>query len=107
MIRHVVLLQISGSVARSESQKVFDAIARIARATPGMVGFSGGANIPGSGLNQGFTHCFTIDFKDEKSRDAYLEGLGQDETCWRLTDMTVGGLGGILSMNIDLGDQKA
>tara|TARA_B100000123_G_C25726694_1_gene427264 strand:+ start:968 stop:1291 length:324 start_codon:yes stop_codon:yes gene_type:complete len=106
MIRHVVLLQISGSVDRTECRNVLDAIAKIASNTPGMLSFVGGANMPGSGLNQGFTHCFTIDFVDTKARDDYLDRLDQDETCWRLTDITVGGLGGILSMNLDLGDQK-
>lgn len=104
MIRHVVLLQISGTANRTEVSKTLAAIEEKALATPGMVAFTGGENQKGNGLNQGFTHCYTIDFVDAHARDTYLDLLDQDETCWRLSDITVGGLGGILSMNIDITD---
>ncbi|PKR58915.1 Dabb family protein [Thalassospira lohafexi] len=104
MIRHVVLLQFSGVTKPDDIKDVLGAIKANAVATPGMVGFAGGKNLQGGGLNQGFTHCYTLDFVDAKARDAYLDRLDNDETCWRLSDMTVGGLGGILSMNIDVTD---
>lgn len=106
MIRHIVLLQIASHVAESDIEAMLKQLEEVALATPGMMAFCGGAKISGSGLAQGFTHGLNIDFVDELARDAYLAELDRDRTGRRLSDMTEGGLGGILIMNINIDDIK-
>lgn len=104
MIRHVVLLQVSDAISRAHVDEVLERLEANAMATPGIIAFVGGKKLTDSWMGQGFTHCYTIDFSDETARDIYLDRLDQDETCWKLSDIMVGGLGGILSMNLDITD---
>ncbi|MEQ9346313.1 MAG: Dabb family protein [Thalassospira sp.] len=104
MIRHIVLVQVSGSIPAEQIKEVLVGVEAAAFETPGMVAFAGGAKTTGSGLSQGFTHGYTIDFFDEEARDIYLAELDRDGIGRRLTDIAVGGLGGVLAMNIDISD---
>ncbi|MBX2832353.1 MAG: Dabb family protein [Rhodospirillales bacterium] len=106
MIRHIVLLQVSGSIPPGQIKEVLIGVESAALATSGMVAFAGGEKTTGSGLSQGFTHGYTIDFKDDEARDHYLVALDEDGLGRRLSDIAVGGLGGILVMNIDISDIK-
>lgn len=102
MIRHIVLVQVSGTSDPDENTAVFNGIRNIALATEGCLAFAGGANLTPGGLNQGFSHAFTIDFINAAARDAYLANLDMDGIGKRLADLSESGLGGILVMNIGL-----
>ena len=39
---------------------------------PGILDFEWGTNMSPEKLDQGFTHCFVVTFKDVAARDAYL-----------------------------------
>lgn len=83
MIRHIVLLQIPSHIARDKIDSMFDQLQQIALAMPGTVAFCSGANMPGSGLHQGFTHVINIDFIDETavthmSRNLIVTGSAAD-----------------------------
>lgn len=104
MIRHIVLIQVSGNQTPETITNVLAGVEAAALATSGVVSFAGGPKIPGSGMSQGFTHGFTIDFVDEDARDLYLSELDRDGIGRRLSDIAVGGLGGILVMNINISD---
>jgi hypothetical protein len=104
MIRHIVLLQVADHITSDEIKTMIAQLADTAMSLPGTVAFCGGQKIAGSGLSQGFTHGFNTDFVDEKARDAYLAELDGDRVGSRLSEITVGGLGGILVMNIDITD---
>jgi hypothetical protein len=104
MIRHIVLLQIPSHVPDAEINAMIGQLEKAALAVPGMVAFCGGAKRPGSGLSQGFTHAVNIDFVNEDARDVYLSELDHDRVGIRLSEMTEGGLGGILIMNISIDD---
>ncbi|HAY49938.1 Dabb family protein [Thalassospira sp.] len=104
MLRHIVLLQVADHVNPDQVETLIDQLAKAAMSVPGMVAFCGGKKKAGSGLSQGFTHGFNIDFVDEQARDAYLAELDSDRVGSRLSEITVGGLGGILVMNIDIDD---
>jgi hypothetical protein len=39
---------------------------------PGITAYEWGANVSPEGLNQGFTHCFTLSFASEEDRNGYL-----------------------------------
>tara|TARA_R110000796_G_scaffold121432_2_gene235620 strand:- start:28323 stop:28700 length:378 start_codon:yes stop_codon:yes gene_type:complete len=104
MLRHIVLLQVASDVDLASVDLIISQMEKAALAVPGAIAFGGGPKKPGSGMSQGFTHGYTIDFCDEKSRDTYLAELDRDHVGRRLSDITVGGLGGILVMNVDVRD---
>ncbi|MCC9621221.1 Dabb family protein [Thalassospira sp. MA62] len=104
MIRHVVMIQIDGTADPAQVRDVFNGLQQAALNVDGMMAYCAGANLVGSGLNQGFTHCITIDFDNAAARDFYLSELDRDGIGARLSQITVGGLGGILVMNIDISD---
>ena len=106
MLRHIVLLQIGDGVSASQITGLLDELSQVALETPGILAFAGGPKTPGSGLSQGFTHALTIDFVDGAARDAYLSGLDKDGVGRRISEMTVGGLGGVLAINLDISDMK-
>ena len=41
-------------------------------AIPGIAAYEWGTNVSPEGLNDGFTHCFTLTFAAAEDRDAYL-----------------------------------
>jgi hypothetical protein len=45
---------------------------RLPSAIPGIVAYEWGTNVSPEGLNDGFTHCFTLSFAKAEDRDAYL-----------------------------------
>ncbi|RCK49097.1 Dabb family protein [Thalassospira profundimaris] len=102
MLRHIVLLQVADHIPADQVDAIIDQLAKTAMSLPGTKAFCGGKKKIGSGLSQGFTHGYNIDFVDEAARDAYLAELDGDRVGSRLSEITVGGLGGILVMNIDI-----
>ena len=104
MIRHIALLQIKSRIPDEEIKAMISQLEQAALTVPGMVAFCGGAKQPGSGMSQGFTHVINIDFVDAASRDIYLSELDRDRMGIRVSEMTEGGLGGILTINIDIDD---
>ncbi|KXJ55071.1 MAG: stress responsive protein [Thalassospira sp. Nap_22] len=104
MIRHIVLLQIPSHIAQSDIDTMIGELEKVAFSVPGALAFSGGPKMTGSGLSQGFTHAITIDFTDLAARDTYVRGLDQDWIGIRLSEMTEGGLGGILAISVNVDD---
>lgn len=71
-LRHVVLLKFKESASPEDIKKVEDAFRALAAKIPAIQGFEWGTNISPENLNQGFTHCFLLTFRDAKGRDEYL-----------------------------------
>lgn len=72
VLRHVVLFSFNNDAT---AQQVMDVVARFAalqEGIPGILDFEWGTNVSPEGLNDGFTHCFTLSFDSAEQRDAYL-----------------------------------
>jgi len=70
MIRHIVIFRSAASNEKvNEALKVLE---QLKDKIPGILAFSGGPYSSNEGLNRGYTHAFSMDFKDASSRDAYL-----------------------------------
>lgn len=71
MIRHMVFLKLKNS-----DPAAVDALFATLRGLPakldGLEAVSGGPYASPEGINRGFTHGFSMDFRDAASRDAYL-----------------------------------
>lgn len=72
VLRHVVMFQFKEASSKAEVQAVVDAFRELPGKIPEIAGFEYGANNSPEGLNDGFTHCFLVTFKNEQGRQAYL-----------------------------------
>ena len=104
MIRHIVLFKARQDLREGTLQKIFDGLAGLRHAIPGMVDFHGSENCSPEGLNKDYTHGFTIDFMDVGSRDAYLADPEHKKLGEQLTDSTNGGVDGLVVFDVNLSD---
>lgn len=104
MIRHIVLFKLRPDLREGTLQKIFDGLAGLRHAIPGMVDFHGSENFSPEGLTQGFTHGFTIDFMDVAARDAYLVDPEHKALGEQLTGAVEGGKDGLIVLDLNLSD---
>jgi hypothetical protein len=72
VLRHVVMYKFRSDLPPAQLQEVLDAFCALPSKIDAIVGFDKGTNISTEGKSDGLTHCFVVDFKDEKGRDAYI-----------------------------------
>ncbi len=72
MIKHIVLLKFKANVTPNKINSAFQQLGNLKSLIPSMSHFSFGENCSPEDLNKGFTHAFTMEFKDIQGRDAYL-----------------------------------
>ncbi|MEW6371927.1 MAG: Dabb family protein [Pseudomonadota bacterium] len=71
-LRHVVLFAFKETASAEDVDAVVADFATLPQAIPGIVSYEWGTNVSPEGLNDGFTHCFTLSFAGAEDRDAYL-----------------------------------
>lgn len=71
-LRHVVLFAFKPDAASADVDAVVAGFAALPREIPGISAYEWGTNVSPEGLNDGFTHCFTLSFARAEDRDAYL-----------------------------------
>lgn len=71
-LRHVVLFSFKPEAGADAVDGVVNGFAALPGAIPGIVSYEWGTNVSPEGLNDGFTHCFTLTFASVEDRDAYL-----------------------------------
>ena len=71
-LRHVVLFAFKEGAGREAVDAVVADFGRLPAEIPGITAYEWGTNVSPEGLNQGFTHCFTLTFAGDAERDAYL-----------------------------------
>jgi hypothetical protein len=71
-LRHVVLFAFKDSATLERIDAVVADFGLLKERIPGIVAYEWGTNVSPEGLNQGYTHCFTLTFASENDRDAYL-----------------------------------
>jgi hypothetical protein len=72
VLRHVVMFSFKQGTAPEQIQKIEDAFAQLPKKIDTIVGFEWGTNNSPEKLDQGYTHCFLLTFKDEAGRAIYL-----------------------------------
>lgn len=72
MVRHIALFQFKEGVTAQKIDECFIALQSMVGRIPGIVSFEHGPYDSPEGLNDGFTHGFTMTFDSPESRDAYL-----------------------------------
>ena len=104
MIRHIVLFKARSDLRDGALQKIFDGLAGLRHSIPDMIDFHGSENVSPEGLNQGFSHGFTIDFMNVAARDAYLADPEHKALGQQLTDVVDGGPSGLVVLDVNLSD---
>ena len=73
MIRHTVLFKLKSGVSKQEVERVFTDILGLTNQLGGILSVTGGTcYFHEDNDNTLFSHGFSIDFQDKKSRDAFL-----------------------------------
>lgn len=72
-LRHVVMLSFKPAAAADQVDAIVDGFGKLPAEIPGITAFEWGTNVSPEGLNDGFTHCFTLTFASAPDRDAYLD----------------------------------
>ena len=71
-LRHVVLFAFRDDASFEDVDAIVTGFAALPAAIPGITSYEWGTNVSPEGLNDGFTHCFTLTFEQAEDRDAYL-----------------------------------
>lgn len=71
-LRHVVLFAFRENASPEAVESVVTDFGRLPSEIPGIAAYEWGTNVSPEGLNNGFTHCFTLSFASDADRDAYL-----------------------------------
>lgn len=72
LLRHVVLFSFRKDAPTEAVDAVVSGFHALPAAIPGIVSYEWGTNVSPEGLNDGFTHCFTLSFASAEERDTYL-----------------------------------
>lgn len=70
----------------------------------GILSFSGGADRSAEGLTRGYTHGFSMTFRDGAARDAYLPHPEHQRVVERLLPLLEGGIDGVLTFDFSDGE---
>lgn len=70
--RHVVFFKFKDSTTPEQVQSLEIAFGELVKKINTVTGFEWGTNVSPEGLNDGFTHCFFVTFKDKAGLEAYL-----------------------------------
>jgi len=70
--RHVVFFKFKAEASAEAVREIEQAFVALSRKVETVTGFEWGTNVSPEGLNDGFTHCFLVTFKDKAGLEAYL-----------------------------------
>ena len=72
VLRHVVLFAFKNDAPAEAVDAVVAGFGKLPDEIPGILAYETGTNVSPEGLNDGFTHCFTLTFASAEARDDYL-----------------------------------
>ncbi len=77
--RHVVFFKFKDSATPDQVKAIEKAFIELAGKIDTVKGFEWGTNVSPEGLNDGFTHCFFVTFKDKAGLEVYLPHAAHQE----------------------------
>ena len=102
MIRHIVLFKFKSDTGKEEIEEIFSDLVSLQGKVPGIIAFKGGPYTSPEGLNQGFTHGFTMDFADAAARDIYLPHPEHEKVKVKIIKALEGGAGGVIAFDYEI-----
>ena len=100
MIRHCVFVRFRSDVADAERAAIHADLEALRWAIEGMDTVRFSANVSPEPFARGFTHGFTIDFRDAACRDAYLVHEAHQRAGARLVAALEGGTDGLMVFDL-------
>lgn len=70
--RHVVIFKFKDSATKEQITAIEKAFSALPKKINTITDYEWGTNVSPENLNQGFTHCFIVSFKDKKGLEAYI-----------------------------------
>ena len=70
--RHVVFFKFKDDAPAEKVAAIEQAFVELSKKVDTVTGFEWGTNVSPEGLNDGFTHCFLVTFKDKAGLEVYL-----------------------------------
>jgi len=102
MIRHCVFVKFRNDVGTSERKAIHADLEALRAVIDGMDTVKFSANVSPEPFARGFSHGFTIDFRDAAARDAYLVHEAHQRAGARLVAALEGGTDGLMVFDLDL-----
>lgn len=70
--RHVVFFKFKPTATPEQVKEIEKAFAELPKKIPTIIGYEWGTSESVEKLNDGFTHCFFVSFKDKAALEAYI-----------------------------------
>ncbi|TPL86442.1 Dabb family protein [Mesorhizobium sp. B2-3-13] len=102
MIRHCVFARFRSDVSPAERTAIHADLEALRQVIEGMETIQFSANVSPEPFARGFSHGFTIDFRDAAARDAYLVHEAHQRAGARLIATLEGGTDGLMVFDLDL-----
>lgn len=102
MIRHCVLVRFRSDVADTERTAIHADLEALRSVVDGMDTVHFSTNVSPEPFARGFSHGFTIDFRDAAARDAYLVHEAHQRAGARLVAALEGGTDGLMVFDLDI-----
>ena len=101
MIRHIVLTRFAPETTEETISAIYDGLRSVSERLPGAGGFTGGRSQSPEQIERGYMHGFVIDFDSWDALQAYADNETHKALGGRLVENAVGGIDGILVLDID------
>ncbi|RWC62103.1 Dabb family protein [Mesorhizobium sp.] len=102
MIRHCVFVKFRNDVGVGEYEAIHADLEALRQVIDGMDTVQFSANVSPEPFARGFTHGFTIDFRDAAARDAYLVHEAHQRAGARLVAALEGGTEGLIVFDLEI-----
>ncbi|RUU26445.1 Dabb family protein [Mesorhizobium sp. M6A.T.Ce.TU.016.01.1.1] len=102
MIRHCVFIRFRNDVTDDERAAIHADLEALRRVIEGMSKVEFSANVSPEPFARGFTHGFTIDFRDAAACDAYLVHEAHQRAGARLVAALEGGTDGLMVFDLEI-----
>jgi len=102
MIRHCVFGKVRVDVGEAELAAIHADLEALRGAIAGMGPVAFGVNVSPEPFARGFTHGFTVDFRDAAARDAYLVHPDHGRAGARMVAALEGGTGGLFVLDFEV-----
>lgn len=102
MIRHCVFVKFRADVTAEERRAIHADLEALRQVIDGMDTVLFSANVSPEPFARGFSHGFTVDFRDANTRDAYLVHEAHQRAGARLVAALEGGTEGLMVVDLDL-----
>lgn len=102
MIRHIVLTRFGPETPEATIADIHAGLSALTDRLPGARDFVGGPSKSPEGLERGYTHAFTIDFRSWDDLEVYARHPDHLALGARIVATATGGLDGVLVLDLDL-----